>query len=55
MREATIIKIITKYESDIDVIIKALEKSFPVATTSGVIFDDKTRKYHQFVSVNCNE
>lgn len=55
MREAAIVKIITKYECDIEVIIKALEKTFPVATTSGVIFDDKTRKYHRFVSVNCNE
>jgi len=55
MREAAIVKIITKYECDIDVIIKSLKKSLPVATTSGIIFDDKTRKYHQFVSVNCNE
>ena len=51
MREASTVKIISETSQDIDDIIQVLEKGFNVVATSSIIFDDKTKKYHRFVSV----
>jgi len=48
---ATTLKIISPRKDEIEQVAKALEPEFVVAASSGAIFDENTKKYHQFFSV----
>jgi hypothetical protein len=52
MRQASTVKIISPESAEVDAIIAALEKDFNVIATSNKVFDQNTKKYHQFVSVS---
>ncbi len=45
------VKVISENVNDVTIIVTAISNTFESTTTSGVIYDPNTRKYHQFVSV----